>query len=84
MKKQLSRLLRIKMLVMFLLTYQTFVMAQFVAFAQPKSSKTEIENSKTGAKRLKDVLNSLSNQYKVNILFDETIVQNILINQDLN
>jgi len=84
MKKQLSRLLRIKMLVMFLLTYQTFVMAQFVAFAQPKSSKTEIKNSKPGAKRLKDVLNSLSNQYKVNILFDETIVQNILINQDLN
>ncbi|GAB2578509.1 SusC/RagA family TonB-linked outer membrane protein [Spirosoma areae] len=81
MKKQVHKLLKVSSLLSLLCIYQTVVMAQQVAFARRMPVQVAAAaQPDAGTKRLKDVLNELSRQYNVSILFEETIVQHIIVN----
>ena len=54
--------------------------AQTMAFAKSKvMPQTDLSVNAAAPKRLKDILNELSRQHKVSILFEESVVQGITV-----
>lgn len=72
-------MLRVCILILGMSICQTVVKAQLMAFAQNRPSSAENTLSKSEVRKLKDVLNDLSLKYKVSIVFEESIVHNILV-----
>jgi hypothetical protein len=82
MKNQLFKL-PLSLLVLLLGAFPPLLIAQNMAFAQNTPQRNYVrQNVSASTKRLKDVLNDLSQQHQVSILFEEATVQGIMVNPD--
>ena len=82
MKNKFTKPLPLSIIIFFLVV-PSMVLAQSMVMAQnvPKTGSIR-STASSQTKRLKEVLNDLSQKYQVSILFEDATVQGYIINQD--
>ncbi len=83
MKNYFTNKVSVSILAMALLAFHPMIIAQNMSLAQNTPNVREGKNrTSSQSKRLKDVLNELSQQHQVSILFEDATVQGFVVNPD--
>lgn len=83
MKNYFTNKVSVSILAMALLAFHPMMIAQNMSLAQNTPTVREGKSrTASQSKRLKDVLNELSQQHQVSILFEDATVQGFVVNPD--